>query len=76
MNVFLQPKDQNMTREIQNAIDTCFLSGGGTVTLDKGVFVTGGLRLRSNCTLYLKSGAVLKGTRCMEDYKILENEDL
>ena len=76
MNIFLQSKDKNMTAELQKAIDDCFLSGGGTITLEKGEYIVGGLRLRSNCTLYLKSGAILKGTRIMDDYKILENEAL
>ena len=76
MQITLQPKEQNMTAEIQTAIDNCFLSGGGKIILDSGLFITGGIRLRSNCTLYLKSGAVLKGTRNMDDYKILDGESL
>lgn len=76
MEIILTPKNENMTAEIQKAIDDCFLSGGGRIILEDGLYITGGLRLRSNCTLYLKSGAVLKGTRSMEDYKILEREAL
>lgn len=76
MDILLHSKENNMTAEIQNAIDTCFMSGGGKITLEKGLYITGGLRLRSNCTLYLKSGAILKGTRNIDDYKILENETL
>ncbi len=76
MEIILTSKNENMTAEIQKAIDDCFLSGGGKIILEKGLFLTGGLRLRSNCTLYLKSGAILKGTRNMEDYKILEKETL
>ena len=76
MKITLRSKNGIMTDEIQRAIDDCFLAGGGTVTLGDGLFLSGGLRLRSNCTLYLKSGAVLKGTRNMDDYKILEREAL
>ena len=76
MDIIIQSKNQNMTAEIQGAIDKCFLAGGGRIVLEDGLYITGGLRLRSNCTLYLKSGAILKGTRNMEDYKILENETL
>ena len=76
MDITLIAKSGVMTAEIQKAIDTCFLSGGGKIILEAGEYLTGGLRLRSNCTLYLKSGAALKGTREMEDYKILEKETL
>lgn len=56
------------TEAIQAAIDACFLAGGGKVTVPAGVFRTGSIRLRSNVTLYLKSGATLKGSRDPEDY--------
>ena len=74
MNITLQPKDGLMTAEIQKAIDDCFLSGGGKIILEKGLYLTGGLRLRSCCTLYLCSGAILKGTRNIEDYNILDGD--
>ena len=74
MNITLQPKDGLMTAEIQKAIDDCFLSGGGKIVLEKGLYLTGGLRLRSGCTLYLCSGAILKGTRNIEDYNILDGD--
>ena len=74
MEIILHSQAYVMTSEIQKAIDTCFLSGGGKIIFEKGIYVSGGLRLRSNCILYLKNGAILKGTRNMEDYKILENE--
>ena len=76
MEITLQPKEQNMTAEIQTAIDNCFLSGGGKIVLENGLYHIGGLRLRSNCTLYLKSGAVLKGTRVIEDYNILDGDSI
>jgi len=60
--------DRLQTGEIQAALDACFLAGGGRVVIPKGIFLTGGLRLRSNTTLYLKSGAVLKGSLNPEDY--------
>ena len=56
------------TEKIQTAIDHCFLQGGGEVVIPEGVFHTGGIRLRSNITLHLLSGAVLKGSRDPEDY--------
>ncbi len=65
---------QNATAKIQGAIDDCFLSGGGKVELQAGTYVTGAIRLRSNVTLYLKSGAVLQGTRNPADYYVLQND--
>lgn len=75
MEVILKSKNVNMTAEIQEAIDRCFLSGGGKIVLEKGLYMIGGIRLRSNCTLYLKEGAILKGTREIADYKILGNDE-
>ena len=72
MDIILRSDKENMTAEIQRAIDSCFLSGGGKIILEEGLYIVGGLRLRSNCTLYLKSGAILKGTRNIEDYSILD----
>lgn len=63
------------TEYIQTAIDNCFLAGGGTVVVPKGKYVTGSIRLRSNVTLYLESGAELIGTRIVENYDLLQNED-
>lgn len=57
-----------MTERIQAAIDACFLAGGGTVTVPKGDFITGGIRLRSRVHLYLEEGAQLIGTRDPMDY--------
>jgi len=56
------------TQSIQKAIDTCFLSGGGEVIIPKGIFLTGGLRLRSNVTLHLMENAVLLGSIDPNDY--------
>lgn len=56
------------TYQIQKAINDCFLNGGGEVVIPCGVFLTGGLRLRSGVTLHLLENAVLKGSTCPEDY--------
>lgn len=63
-----RPYGSLSTSAIQAAIDACFLSGGGTVEVPAGTFLTGGIRLRSNITLLLKKGAVLLGTRDPMDY--------
>ena len=57
-----------MTDKIQAAIDACFLDGGGTVIIPQGDFYTGGIRLRSNVTLYLEKNAHLIGSRNPLDY--------
>jgi len=60
--------EELQTEKLQAAIDDCFLSGGGEVVVPAGTFRIGGLRLRSNVTLRLKSGAILKGSRDPEEY--------
>ncbi len=60
--------DKLQTEAIQSALDACFLAGGGKVIIPKGIFLTGGLRLRSNTTLYLETGAILRGSRDCNDY--------
>ena len=60
--------DALQTKSIQAAIDDCFLAGGGRVVIPCGVYLTGGLRIRSNVELYLESGAILRGSRDCMDY--------
>lgn len=60
--------DLLQTDIIQKAIDDCFLAGGGRVVIPCGVYVTGGIRIRSGVELYLETGAILKGSRNAEDY--------
>jgi len=68
--------EQLQTAAIQCAIDTCYLNGGGKIIVPAGTFLTGGLRLRSNCTLHLQSGAVLLGSRNPEDYYGYRNDEI
>lgn len=63
-----RPDGKICTAQIQKAIDKCFLSGGGEVIVPEGVFLTGGLRLRSNVNLHLLENAVLSGSVNPEDY--------
>lgn len=60
--------DTLQTKAIQDTIDACFLAGGGRVVVPCGIYLTGGIRLRSNVQLYLESGAILKGSRDPMDY--------
>ena len=56
------------TAKIQAAIDAAFLAGGGEVVVPAGTFKTATIRLRSNITLHLLSGAVLDGSTDPDDY--------
>ena len=76
MKILLRPENVDMTSALQKAIDDCFLAGGGRIILEKGVYPIGGIRLRSNCSLYLKSGVLIKGSRNMADYSILDGDTL
>jgi hypothetical protein len=60
--------DSLQTTAIQAAIDDCFLAGGGRVVIPCGVFITGGIRIRTGVELYLESGAILKGSLNHNDY--------
>ncbi len=76
MNVTITPSLSDATKSLQGAIDSCFKAGGGTVTVEDGVYHIAGLRLRSNVKLYLKSGVRLIATRDIEAYDILKNDTL
>jgi len=57
------------TKSIQQAIDKCSgIKGGGTVYIHDGIFVTGTLELKSNVTLYVEAGAILRGSFEHADY--------
>lgn len=75
-DIAVTPVDGDATAVLQNAFDDCFRAGGGTVTVEKGVYSVKGLRLRSDTTLLLRSGAELRASRNCDDYCILENDTL
>lgn len=54
------------TVAIQKAIDAC--SNGGTVYIPAGTFLSGALYLKSNMTLYIAEGGILKGSTDIQDY--------
>lgn len=62
------------TRALQNAIDACFSAGGGEVAVPGGVYVTGGLRLRSGVTLHLLENAVLRASVDPEQYEFRQDD--
>jgi len=58
------------TKAIQSAIDACAKGGGGTVFFPSGKFVSGTLFLKSNITLNLDAGAILAGSKDLNDYPV------
>lgn len=66
---------ENQTTGFQNALDQCFLSGGGEVSVPAGEYVTGALRVRSGTTFHLLENAVLIGSQNIADYDFLNRED-
>ena len=58
------------TKAIQSAIDACANSGGGTVVIPAGNFLTGMLLMRSNVEIHFKQNSVLLGSENLEDFPL------
>ena len=56
------------TDAIRRAIDAAALAGGGTIFFPPGQYLTGPIRLKSNITLFVEAGAVLKFSTDFDDY--------
>ena len=54
------------TKEIQAAIDACYESGGGIVTVPAGFYRSGTIWLKSNVEFHLEHGATIKGSDNLE----------
>lgn len=59
------------TRAIQAVIDKVHASGGGTIVVPKGVYLSGALFFKPKTTLKLLEGAVLKGSDNIADYPLI-----
>jgi polygalacturonase len=59
------------TRNIQQVIDIAAKNGGGTIVVPEGTFLSGALFFREGTSLFLKEGAVLKGSDNIADYPLL-----
>ena len=57
------------TKAIQAAIDSCALTGGGTVHIPSGTYLTSTIFLKSNVHLYLHGGSILKGVTDPKAYQ-------
>ncbi|RKN79267.1 glycoside hydrolase family 28 protein [Ulvibacterium marinum] len=58
------------TQAIQAAIEDCHKDGGGIVVVPPGEYISAPVYLKSNITLYLAPGAVLKGSGNLKDYRL------
>jgi hypothetical protein len=58
------------TQAIQQALDDCHDAGGGVVSVPKGVFLTGSLRLKSGVALRIEKDAILRGSPKIADYTV------
>jgi len=56
------------TKALQAAIDKCNTSGGGTVLVTGGRYVTGTFYLKNDVTLRVESGAMILGSTNIADY--------
>jgi alpha-L-rhamnosidase len=56
------------TEAIQKAIDQLAASGGGTIVIPQGTFLSGAIFLKPGIGLYLDKDAILKGTTNIRDY--------
>jgi polygalacturonase len=56
------------TKAIQEAVDECNHSGGGTVYIPPGQYLSGTILLKSNVNLHLEKGVTLLGSTDPGDY--------
>ena len=56
------------TKAIQKAIEKAAANGGGTIFFPAGNYLTGPIQFKSNISIYLDAGAVLKFSDNFDDY--------
>lgn len=60
------------TEAIQRAIDACAEAGGGKVTFEPGIYLTGSIFIRSNIDFHVPKGTTLIGSQNLDDYKRID----
>ena len=60
------------SKAIQQAIDACSQSGGGTVLVPNGFWLTGPLALKSNVNLHIAKAAVVQFSNNTNDYPLVK----
>lgn len=60
------------TTALADAIEACHRSGGGTVLIPRGLWITGPIVLKSNVNLHLDRDAVLQFSSNTDDYPLVE----
>lgn len=58
------------TAAIQKAIDDCSADGGGIVLIQGGNYLTGTIFMKTGVTLRIERGAVLSGSKDIDDYAV------
>lgn len=69
----IQPGSLDSTSELQAAIDSTSRKGGGIVRLLPGIHSAGTLHLRSNLTLEIPAGAILRGLSNADAYQAIQS---
>ena len=59
------------TRALQAAIDAAAAAGGGTVVLKPGLYRAGAIFVKSNVTLHIGRGAILRGVTDLAAYPMV-----
>jgi len=62
------------TQSINNTISKCSQSGGGTVLVPAGIWLTGPVHLKSNVELHLVRGATLLFSKDKSQYQLVEGD--
>ncbi len=59
---------KDITKQIQETIDKCAKSGGGIVSFNPGIYISGSIYLKTNVHLRIDDGVTLLGSQNFDDY--------
>ena len=63
------------TEFINSAIQDCAKTGGGTVVVPPGTWLTGPIKLESNINLHVEKGALVQFTKNINNYPFIESTE-